>query len=90
MSVHQQSDPSGFLPLACHGLLPSTLVGTASATSLNASPAMKAGASLLENSALWDMSYGVRPMGAGADLSSGSSGYQSGASHTGKDTDTIQ
>ncbi|XP_071381126.1 myomegalin-like isoform X2 [Centroberyx affinis] len=84
--AHQQPDSSGFLPLSYHGLLPSPLGGAASlSASLNASPAMKAGASLLENSALWDMSYGARPMRVGADLSSGSSGYQSGTSHTGSD-----
>ncbi|KAM4629781.1 myomegalin [Polymixia lowei] len=88
LSVHQQQDSSGFLPLSYHGLLPSPLAGGPAASlnaSLNASPALKAGASLLENGALWDMTYGARPMRIGADLSSGSSGYQSGTSHTGSD-----
>lgn len=45
---------------------------------------MKAGSGLLESSALWDMSYGTRPVRLCADLSSGSSGYQSGTSNTGR------
>jgi len=44
---------------------------------------MKSGPSLLESSAMWDMMYGQRPTRPGVygDVSSGSSGYQSG--HTG-------
>ncbi|KAM9848622.1 myomegalin isoform 2-T2 [Aulostomus maculatus] len=78
--THQQADSSGFLPLSFHSYQPSPF-----SSSLDASSAMKAGASLLESSALWDMTYGTRPARAGADLSSGSSGYQSGTSHTGSD-----
>ncbi|XP_029355168.1 myomegalin isoform X3 [Echeneis naucrates] len=81
----QQSDSSAFLPLSFHGYQPSSFGSAASNSSLDASLAMKAGASLLESSALWDMAYGTQPARAGAELSSGSSGYQSGASHTGSD-----
>ncbi|XP_039983654.1 LOW QUALITY PROTEIN: myomegalin [Xiphias gladius] len=83
--AHQQSDSSAFLPLSFHGYQPSPFGSAASSSSLDASLAMKAGASLLESSALWDMAYGTRPARLGADLSSGSSGYQSGTSHTGTD-----
>ncbi|XP_063747447.1 myomegalin isoform X2 [Eleginops maclovinus] len=76
--AHQQ--PDSFLPLSFHGYQPSPF-----SNSLDASSAMKAGASLLESTALWDMSYGARPVRLGADLSSGSSGYQSGTSNTGSD-----
>nr|XP_029501559.1 myomegalin-like isoform X2 [Oncorhynchus nerka] len=80
---HPQTDPSSYMPqpLSYHTFHPAGLNA-----SLNASPAMKAGASLLESSAMWDMAYGARSMRVGtADLSSGSSGYQSGTSHTGSD-----
>ncbi|XP_031641438.1 myomegalin isoform X1 [Oncorhynchus kisutch] len=80
---HPQTDPPSYMPqpLSYHTFHPAGLNA-----SLNASPAMKAGASLLENSAMWDMAYGARSMRVGtADLSSGSSGYQSGTSHTGSD-----
>ncbi|XP_034780691.2 myomegalin-like isoform X3 [Acipenser ruthenus] len=42
-------------------------------------------AGLLDSSAVWDMSHLVRPMGTNTygDVSSGSSGYQSGTSHIG-------
>ncbi|XP_056459300.1 myomegalin [Gadus chalcogrammus] len=76
-------DPSGFPPLCYHGLLPAPLGGPAH---LAAGPgAMQAEAGLLEGSALWDMSYGGLAMRAAPDLSSGSSGYQSGTSHTGSE-----
>ncbi|XP_069009006.1 myomegalin isoform X2 [Embiotoca jacksoni] len=78
---HQQPDSSAFLPLSYQGYQPSPFGSAASSCSLDASLAMKAGASLLESSALWDMAYGTRP----ADLSSGSSGYQSGTSNTASD-----
>ncbi|XP_056233549.1 myomegalin isoform X3 [Seriola aureovittata] len=83
--AHQQSDSSAFLPLSFHGYQPSPFGSAASNSSLDASLAMKAGASLLESSALWDAAYVTRPVRLGAELSSGSSGYQSGASHTGSD-----
>ncbi|TMS20000.1 Myomegalin [Larimichthys crocea] len=79
---HQQPDP--FLPLSFHGGYQPSPFSTSS--NLDASTAMKAGASLLESSALWDVAYGTRPVRLGADLSSGSSGYQSGTSHTGAPT----
>ncbi|XP_049910332.1 myomegalin-like isoform X5 [Epinephelus moara] len=82
--THQQPDSSAFLPLSYHGYQPSPF-SSATSSSLDASSAMKAGASLLESSALWDLSYGTRPVRLGADLSSGSSGYQSGTSNTGSD-----
>ncbi|XP_062858129.1 myomegalin isoform X2 [Trichomycterus rosablanca] len=58
-----------------------------SLASLNASPVLKPGTSLLDNSALWSMTHGSRPKREGAcgDISSNSSGYQSGARHTGTD-----
>ena len=75
-------DPSGFPPLCYHGMLPAPLGGPAH---LAPGPgAMPAEAGLLEGSALWDMSYGGLAMRAAPDLSSGSSGYQSGTSHTGR------
>ncbi|XP_074523720.1 myomegalin isoform X2 [Halichoeres trimaculatus] len=80
--AHQPPDSSSFLPLSFHGYQPSPF---SSAASGSLDGAMKAGASLLESSALWDMAYGPRPVRLGADLSSGSSGYQSGASNTGSD-----
>uniref|UniRef100_H2S702 Si:ch211-242b18.1 n=1 Tax=Takifugu rubripes TaxID=31033 RepID=H2S702_TAKRU len=52
---------------------------------LDVSSAMNAGAGLLESSALWDVPYCGRPARLAADVSSGSSGYQSGTSHTGSD-----
>uniref|UniRef100_A0A8C5D751 Myomegalin-like n=1 Tax=Gouania willdenowi TaxID=441366 RepID=A0A8C5D751_GOUWI len=51
----------------------------------DAGVAIKADAHLLESSALWDLRYGPRPLRPGAELSSGSSGYQSGTSNTGSD-----
>ena len=83
-AAHQQLDSPAFLPLSFHGYQPSPF-GSAASGGLDAGLAMKAGASLLESSALWDMAYGTRPARLGADLSSGSSGYQSGTSHTGRD-----
>uniref|UniRef100_A0A4W5RHN8 Si:ch211-242b18.1 n=1 Tax=Hucho hucho TaxID=62062 RepID=A0A4W5RHN8_9TELE len=77
MSAHPQADPSSYLPqpLSYHTFHPSPHSGP-----------MKAGTSLLESSAMWDMAYGAQPIRIGAaDLSSGSSGYQSGTSHTGSD-----
>ncbi|XP_047230560.1 myomegalin isoform X4 [Girardinichthys multiradiatus] len=80
--AHQHpADPSGALPLSYQGFQPSPF----SSSSLGGNMAMKAGASLLERSALWEMPFGNRPARAGADLSSGSSGYQSGTSRTGSD-----
>ncbi|KAK5605666.1 hypothetical protein CRENBAI_008114 [Crenichthys baileyi] len=80
--AHQHpADPSGSLPLSYQGFQPSPF----SSSSLGGNMAMKAGAGLLERSALWEMPYGSRPARPGADLSSGSSGYQSGTSHTGSD-----
>ncbi|XP_035987707.1 myomegalin isoform X6 [Fundulus heteroclitus] len=70
------ADPSGSLPFSYQAFQPSPF-----SSSLDAGVAVKAGASLLDRSALWEMPFGR----AGADLSSGSSGYQSGTSHTGSD-----
>ncbi|XP_036437312.1 myomegalin isoform X3 [Colossoma macropomum] len=81
LGTNPQTDPSSFHLLSQQAFHQSPLA------SLNASPALKSGAGLLENSALWDMTYGSQPMREGAygDVSSGSSGYQSGARHTGTD-----
>ncbi|XP_068174699.1 myomegalin isoform X3 [Antennarius striatus] len=76
-SRHIQGHPDSTHPrLSLHGFQPS--ISTGSST-------LKAGNPLLGSSALWDLSYGGRPLRLGADLSSGSSGYQSGPSHTGSD-----
>ncbi|XP_075342190.1 myomegalin isoform X8 [Odontesthes bonariensis] len=83
--LQQPADSSGFLPRPYHSFQPSPFGRAASSGSLDAGLAVKSGASLLESSALWDMSYGTRAGRVGADMSSGSSGYQSGTSHTGSD-----
>ncbi|XP_034035238.1 myomegalin isoform X2 [Thalassophryne amazonica] len=80
-SAHQHSGSSVFLPLSCHGFQPSPF----STGNLDAASAMKSGANLLDSSALRDMTYGPRAASIRADVSSGSSGYQSGPSHTGSD-----
>ncbi|XP_056132763.1 LOW QUALITY PROTEIN: myomegalin [Lampris incognitus] len=88
MSPHQQPNCSGFLPLSYQGILPSPFGGAPSGSlsaRSNTSPVIKAGMGFPENSALWDMPYSGQPMGIGADVSSGSSGYQSGTSHTSSD-----
>ncbi|XP_014024223.2 myomegalin isoform X3 [Salmo salar] len=77
VGFQMSADPSSYLPqpLSYHTFYPSPHSG-----------AMKTGTSLLESSAMWDMAYGAQPIRiGGADLSSGSSGYQSGTSHTGSD-----
>ncbi|XP_038855650.1 myomegalin-like [Salvelinus namaycush] len=77
VGFQMSADPSSYLPqpLSYHTFHPSPHSGP-----------MKAGTSLLESSAMWDMAYGAQPIRIGAaDLSSGSSGYQSGTSHTGSD-----
>ncbi|KAM6962436.1 myomegalin [Aplochiton taeniatus] len=82
MAAHSQAEPTSYPhPLSYHGFHPSPLAGTHA--DLSARPAMKGGPSLLEGSSMCGMAYGPRP--AGADLSSGSSGYQSGPSHTGRE-----
>ncbi|XP_055779300.1 myomegalin-like isoform X2 [Salvelinus fontinalis] len=77
VGFQMSADPSSYLPqpLSYHTFHPSPHSGP-----------MKAGTSLLESSAMWDMAYSAQPIRIGAaDLSSGSSGYQSGTSHTGSD-----
>ncbi|XP_071005980.1 myomegalin-like isoform X5 [Oncorhynchus clarkii lewisi] len=77
VGIQMSADPSSYLaqPLSYHPFHPSPHSGP-----------MKAGTSLLESSAMWDMAYGAQPIRiSAADLSSGSSGYQSGTSHTGSD-----
>ncbi|XP_031689567.1 myomegalin isoform X3 [Oncorhynchus kisutch] len=76
VGFQMSADPSSYLaqPLSYHTFHPPPHSGP-----------MKAGTSLLESSAMWDMAYGAQPIRIGADLSSGSSGYQSGTSHTGSD-----
>ncbi|KAK2884063.1 hypothetical protein Q8A67_017700 [Cirrhinus molitorella] len=79
LGSHTQPDHSSLHPLSHHAFEQSPF------SSHHTSPAMKSGASLLESSAMWDMMYGPRPLRPGTygDVSSGSSGYQSG--HTGTD-----
>ncbi|XP_043074784.1 myomegalin isoform X10 [Puntigrus tetrazona] len=79
LSSHTQPDHSSLHPLSHHAFEQSPF------SSQHTSPAVKPGANLLENSAMWDMMYGPRPLRPGmyGDVSSGSSGYQSG--HTGAD-----
>ncbi|KAM9761434.1 myomegalin isoform 3-T3 [Menidia menidia] len=85
LGLQPPADSSGFPPLSYQRFQPSPFTRAASSSSLDASLAAKAGSSLLESSALWDTAYGARPTRIGADVSSGSSGYQSGTSHTGSD-----
>ncbi|XP_046908013.1 myomegalin isoform X2 [Hypomesus transpacificus] len=83
-----QADHTSFLPLSYPPYHPAHHGGTHAGLNagLNASPAMKPGPSLLESSALWETTYGAPPRErVGADVSSGSSGYQSGNSHTGSE-----
>ncbi|XP_051730138.1 myomegalin isoform X3 [Ctenopharyngodon idella] len=79
LGSHAQLDHSSLHPLSHHAFEQSPV------SSRHTSPAMKSGSSLLESSAMWDMMYGPRPLRPGVygDVSSGSSGYQSG--HTGTD-----
>ncbi|XP_072537690.1 myomegalin isoform X2 [Salminus brasiliensis] len=81
LGTNPQPDASSFHLLSQPAFRQSPLA------SLNASPALKSGAGLLESSALWDRTYESQTMREGAygDVSSGSSGYQSGARHTGTD-----
>uniref|UniRef100_A0A9J8D4Q5 Si:ch211-242b18.1 n=1 Tax=Cyprinus carpio carpio TaxID=630221 RepID=A0A9J8D4Q5_CYPCA len=79
LGSHTQPDHNSSHPLSHHAYEQSPF------SSQHTSPAMKSGTSLLESSAMWDMMYGPRPLRPGTygDVSSGSSGYQSG--HTGTD-----
>ncbi|XP_056125475.1 myomegalin isoform X8 [Rhinichthys klamathensis goyatoka] len=79
LGSHAQLDHSSLHPLSHHAFEQSPV------RSRHTSPAMKSGSSLLESGAMWDMMYGQRPIRPGVygDVSSGSSGYQSG--HTGAD-----
>lgn len=81
LGTNPQTDPSSF------HLLSQPAFHQSPFSSLNASPALKSGRGLLESSALWDMAYESQSVREGAygDISSGSSGYQSGARHTGTD-----
>ncbi|KAG9351132.1 hypothetical protein JZ751_025022 [Albula glossodonta] len=81
LAAHSHPDPSSYLSLSHHAF-PQPQLSTPSASST-----LKADASLLQHSALWDMAHIARPVRASAygDVSSGSSGYQSGTSHTGAD-----
>ncbi|XP_022542210.2 myomegalin isoform X2 [Astyanax mexicanus] len=81
LGTNPRTDPSSFHLLSQPAFHQSPL------SSLNASPALKSGQGLLESSALWDMPYESQSVREGAygDISSGSSGYQSGARHTGTD-----
>ncbi|XP_051510966.1 myomegalin-like isoform X2 [Myxocyprinus asiaticus] len=79
LGSHTQPDHSVIHPLSHHAFEQSPL------SSHQASPAMKSGANFLESSMMWDMMYGPRLLRPGTygDVSSSSSGYQSG--HTGAD-----
>ncbi|KAL4635067.1 myomegalin-like [Arapaima gigas] len=76
-----QPNPASYLPLSHHAFHQPPL------STPNPSTPLKAGANLLDRSALWDMAHTGQPLRASTyrDISSGSSGYQSGASHTGSD-----
>ncbi|KAM6922018.1 myomegalin [Xenentodon cancila] len=76
--------PVDCLPLSCSGFQSSPFRSNGT-SSLDPGLGMKAGAGLLESSELWDMTFGARPARVGPDLSSGSSGYQSGTNHTGSE-----
>ncbi|XP_043984306.1 myomegalin isoform X3 [Gambusia affinis] len=69
------ADAAGFPPLSYQGFPPPLF-----SSGLDVAMTTRAGASLLERGASWET-----PCGAGADLSSRSSGYQSGTGHTGSD-----
>ncbi|XP_051581206.1 myomegalin-like isoform X2 [Myxocyprinus asiaticus] len=79
LGSHTQPDHSGLHPLSHHAFEQSIL------SSHHTSPAMKSGASILESSAMWDITCGPKPLRPGTygDVCSGSSGYKSG--HTGAD-----
>ncbi|XP_064188174.1 myomegalin [Anguilla rostrata] len=81
LAGHAHPNPGGYVPLSHHAF-PQPQFSTPGASST-----LKADASLLESSALWDMAHISRPIRTSAygDVSSGSSGYQSGTSHTGTD-----
>ncbi|KAJ8384522.1 hypothetical protein AAFF_G00204370 [Aldrovandia affinis] len=81
LAAHSHPDPSSYLRLSQHTFPQPQL------TTPNASSTLKADASLLESSALWNTAHIARPVTASTygDVSSGSSGYQSGTSHTGAD-----
>ncbi|XP_041133322.1 myomegalin-like isoform X3 [Polyodon spathula] len=76
MTGHSQPQASSYAPLSHHPF---------HQASPGNSTLKAAEAGLLDSSAVWDMSHIVRPMGTNnyRDVSSGSSGYQSGTSHTG-------
>ncbi|XP_053713139.1 myomegalin isoform X4 [Synchiropus splendidus] len=75
----QQPDPSGFLPFSFHGYRPSAF------SSLDRTSAVQGGAGMLAGGTMWDTAFAPQSLRVGADPSSGSSGYQSGTSHTGSD-----
>ncbi|XP_058887725.1 myomegalin isoform X4 [Acipenser ruthenus] len=76
LTGHSQPQASSYAPLS-HQPFHQTYPGN--------STLKAAEAGLLDSSAVWDMSHLVRPIGTNTygDVSSGSSGYQSGTSHTG-------
>ncbi|XP_016354836.1 myomegalin-like isoform X6 [Sinocyclocheilus anshuiensis] len=78
LGSHTQPDHSSLHPLSHHAFEQSPF------SSQHTSPTMKSGASLLESSTMWDMMYGPRSLRPGTygDVSSGSSGYQSGQTGT--------
>uniref|UniRef100_W5M1I5 Phosphodiesterase 4D interacting protein n=1 Tax=Lepisosteus oculatus TaxID=7918 RepID=W5M1I5_LEPOC len=82
LASHSQPESSSFAPLTRHAFHQSLLGCPA-----NANGALKTQAGLLDAGAMWDMSHLARPGRASnyGDVSSGSSGYQSGTGHTGAD-----
>ncbi|XP_069050159.1 myomegalin isoform X3 [Lepisosteus oculatus] len=82
LASHSQPESSSFAPLTRHAFH-QPLLGCPA----NTNGALKTQAGLLDAGAMWDMSHLARPGRASnyGDVSSGSSGYQSGTGHTGAD-----
>ncbi|MBN3302301.1 MYOME protein, partial [Amia calva] len=82
LTGHAQPECSSYLPLSHHPFHQPKLSIPPIGNGI-----LKAETSLLGNNAVWDMAHPVRPIRAHnyGDVSSGSSGYQSGTSHTGAD-----
>ncbi|MBN3312100.1 MYOME protein, partial [Atractosteus spatula] len=82
LASHSQPESSSFAALTRHPFHQPQLGCPA-----NANGALKAQAGLLDDGTMWDMSHLARPGRASnyGDVSSGSSGYQSGTGHTGAD-----
>ncbi|XP_061095849.1 myomegalin isoform X2 [Conger conger] len=81
LAAHAHPNPGSYMHLSHHAYAQPQFA------SPGANSTLKTDASLLESSALWDMAHISRPIRTSiyGDVSSGSSGYQSGTSHTGAD-----